>query len=612
LSQANGIKEEGSGSGDTEATETTTRVYSDDLAVRCKEIKAEVSIPFARCCRIPKWLASDEDYAVCKKIVLEYEQKANESDRSGCIYNVCLYIQMGILKFETDHDDKERPIFDLEGMIQSFLSYVSSYGMDGKWESIVRRVVNQCFDDLKGIVWGMEQNCFEQIPRLLHKVEFCSFKQLFTNCPDYSNDEKCSINMQYIRECYPKYVKNREIIFETEIVVTPETTSRAYSDDPSIYNPSIKRCQELETKISIPFPDCCQIPDLEFDDELDAACIEDLREYEQSMNTSDVFGCFYKVCLYKKMGILKFETDHADQVRPIVDPERIIQSFLVYLREYGMDERWEPIIRRAVNRCFDDLKGTVKRHECSGKFPILMRAVRMCSWKKLFMNCPDYSKDEQCSINLEYIRECWPKYVLEKEIIFETEIVITPKTTYQVYSDDPVVIRCRELEKKAVRPFKFCCELPMWEINNEVVEACIKKNLKKCDLNDRCCLFPCYYKELGLTQFIIDPFVRPNFNPEAVIQMYLYNMRDREMDGIWEPIIRRSVNRCFDDFEGAAEGYRCNETIPKILDEVKYCAIKEQFLACPDYSKDDQCSYNLEYMRECWADLDMYRDFYVV
>jgi hypothetical protein len=177
-------------------------------------------------------------------------------------------------------------------------------------------------------------------------------------------------------------------------------------------------------------------------------------------------------------------------------------------------------------------------------------------------------------------------------------------TTTPVYSDDSTVRRCQELEQKLVRPFRHCCKLPPWGITNEAYDACAEELETKCNIEESCCSVPCYFKRMGIAKFIEDPYIRPNFDPGALIQMFLYFIRKSGMDAIWEPIARRSVNRCFDDLEGAVEGFYCNQTIPEIAYEVLTCSIKEQFLSCPDFSNDDQCKYNLEYMRECWVDAD--------
>jgi hypothetical protein len=171
--------------------------------------------------------------------------------------------------------------------------------------------------------------------------------------------------------------------------------------------------------------------------------------------------------------------------------------------------------------------------------------------------------------------------------------------------DDPAVIRCRELERKMIKPFTACCPIPTLAINHDDYEACLEletENGTTLDDDIRFCLSAsCFYKKMGMIMFNIDPFIRPDFHAEGMIQSLLYSMRKREMDGTWEPIARRAVNRCFDDFEGAVEGFYCNETIPNMLNEVAYCNYKELFLSCPEYSKRyKRCSYNLEYMRECW------------
>jgi hypothetical protein len=182
------------------------------------------------------------------------------------------------------------------------------------------------------------------------------------------------------------------------------------------------------------------------------------------------------------------------------------------------------------------------------------------------------------------------------------------ETTTRVYSDDPTVRRCHELDGKVVKPFTKCCQIPRISLPNEVYDACVETfEHEKCTDSENCCLTVCVYKKIEIIKFIVDAQIRPDFYPEGMIQNLLYTVRENGMDEVWEPVVRRAVNRCFDDFEGAVEGYYCNQTIPKLMSEVGYCCYKELFMNCPNYNNQDaQCSINLEYMRECWTDLDTF------
>jgi hypothetical protein len=114
-----------------------------------------------------------------------------------------------------------------------------------------------------------------------------------------------------------------------------------------------------------------------------------------------------------------------------------------------------------------------------------------------------------------------------------------------------------------------------------------------------CKQISCHMKKVGITKFVIDPYIRPNFDPEALIQAFLSSVL--QTDGVWEPVVRRSVNRCFDDFTGAVDGFICDQTMPAILLEVIVCTYKENFLRCPTWNPDklEICEFTQDFVSKC-------------
>jgi hypothetical protein len=173
---------------------------------------------------------------------------------------------------------------------------------------------------------------------------------------------------------------------------------------------------------------------------------------------------------------------------------------------------------------------------------------------------------------------------------FDYETTKDPRTEEQIY--------CDELFTHAPDAIK-CCKTPIAMISEKDEEEC-KATFRKPGIPD-CYLNSCYYKKLGITRFLIDPEIRPEFIPEGLMQSFLLSVN--ETDGIWEPVVRRSVNRCFDDLTGYAEGYECFEKIPKMIYEVGFCMHKENFLRCPSWTENpdlkEACDATIKFIKEC-------------
>jgi hypothetical protein len=109
-------------------------------------------------------------------------------------------------------------------------------------------------------------------------------------------------------------------------------------------------------------------------------------------------------------------------------------------------------------------------------------------------------------------------------------------------------------------------------------------------------MLSCVLRKMEVTIFMIDPDVRPNVNPEGLIQNLLLYATE-----MWEPIVRISVNRCFDDLEGTVEQFYCGDTIPMLLLDLIVCIHKENLLNCPTYNPNNLtvCEPTYSFVKEC-------------
>lgn len=66
---------------------------------------------------------------------------------------------------------------------------------------------------------------------------------------------------------------------------------------------------------------------------------------------------------------------------------------------------------------------------------------------------------------------------------------------------------------------------------------------------------------------------------------------DVNNDTRWQPVVNRSVERCYNDFVGHTDTYQC-EVIPRSLYDIADCTYAQNFLQCPvfNYSIPD-CEY---------------------
>jgi hypothetical protein len=124
---------------------------------------------------------------------------------------------------------------------------------------------------------------------------------------------------------------------------------------------------------------------------------------------------------------------------------------------------------------------------------------------------------------------------------------------------------------------------------------------------DHCCLKICVYTQSGILKFSTDPNVAPELESNGFVASFMLSV---DNDTAWEPIVKASTSRCFDDNIGTNDGFEC-EIIPKSLKRVIECTYKENFLKCPNYNPShiSECKETYEYWEMCLED---FYDSYLV
>lgn len=161
---------------------------------------------------------------------------------------------------------------------------------------------------------------------------------------------------------------------------------------------------------------------------------------------------------------------------------------------------------------------------------------------------------------------------------------------------DPTEVMCEQMKEKIVDDLQTCCKTPKLAIQGEWYDQCLEINKGR----PPCHILSCVMEKSKVIQFIIHPEVRPTFLPEGLIESFMLSVNETREN--WQPVVRRSVNRCYEDFEGSEDGYDCDETSPKIIFDVAYCTMKELFLKCPNFNPDriENCPITYQWVEQCW------------
>jgi hypothetical protein len=147
-----------------------------------------------------------------------------------------------------------------------------------------------------------------------------------------------------------------------------------------------------------------------------------------------------------------------------------------------------------------------------------------------------------------------------------------------------------------------CCKYPTLVIWKHQLDDCVNfcEDSKEDGDKHTCCIKICILKELGVLLFSTDPNMKPQVDHKGLSYSFLLSVGN---DTSWEPIIRSSTSRCFDDRFGFTDGYQC-DVIPLSLFEVITCCYKENFLKCPNYNpkRVSGCKATYEFIELCYVD----------
>jgi hypothetical protein len=140
-----------------------------------------------------------------------------------------------------------------------------------------------------------------------------------------------------------------------------------------------------------------------------------------------------------------------------------------------------------------------------------------------------------------------------------------------------------------------CCKSPdltalSWQVDYCYDDLC-KNN------TDECCAFICLFKLLGFAQFPEDRNEPAVLDPEGLVYSFMLSV---DNDTSWEPVIRNSVKRCWNDNYGVSTDLYCNFPLD-LWTGIGNCAFWENFLRCPIYNPNGitECEATRQYITEC-------------
>jgi hypothetical protein len=146
---------------------------------------------------------------------------------------------------------------------------------------------------------------------------------------------------------------------------------------------------------------------------------------------------------------------------------------------------------------------------------------------------------------------------------------------------------------------KLCCKYPELVMPLEIDEQCQAECKIKFSEFTNCCYLVCVLREVGFLRFSTDPNMMPIPDVQGVIKSYMYSVED---DPTWEPVIKSSASRCFEDSHGIDNEYDCS-VVPKSLQYMVQCSFIENFLKCPVWNpkKINECAAAYKYVSECYS-----------
>lgn len=130
-------------------------------------------------------------------------------------------------------------------------------------------------------------------------------------------------------------------------------------------------------------------------------------------------------------------------------------------------------------------------------------------------------------------------------------------------------------------------------------EHCEKECGERVKEPSNCCMQVCLYGATGILLYSTDPNILPAVNLKALEDSFLLSV-EPELVESWRPVVRTSLNRCYDDMFGVHNKQRC-DVIPSSLFSVIACTAIENILKCPNYNPYnlESCEYEYEFYERC-------------
>jgi hypothetical protein len=175
-----------------------------------------------------------------------------------------------------------------------------------------------------------------------------------------------------------------------------------------------------------------------------------------------------------------------------------------------------------------------------------------------------------------------------------------------------------DIDANEIDSFEMCCNQPYLTIYSNQFEQCVSEcegykvpaDDEKFELY-RCCVVVCNGAKLEILKFSTDPNVMPQVEYEGFINSYMISV---DHNPEWEPIIRTTIKRCFDDSHGLETGYECN-FIPNSINYINQCSFKELFLKCPrsQWNQNNTaqlCAATREFIEDCFFPFSLDESYY--
>lgn len=147
--------------------------------------------------------------------------------------------------------------------------------------------------------------------------------------------------------------------------------------------------------------------------------------------------------------------------------------------------------------------------------------------------------------------------------------------------------------------YKICCEYPTLVIWAWQYKAC-QDECKKLSLGlRRCCIDICNQRTSKILNIFYDDkgtVANTSVSHEGLYTGFMLSVGN---DTRWTPIIKSSVDYCYEKYVNVKMGVMC--MIPQHLYRIIDCIYHEDFLNCPVWNAHrlKECEYTFQYIQKC-------------